>query len=380
MVSLTAEINARRNCSGAPPSPAEAYQTVGVAGRLPVFYEQLKSKLNFPMSWTSGNYHDFREWQKAARQKVLDLLLPAPGDIPFQPQIVAEQDRGHYVARKVAFNLTAESRVLGLTLIPKGLGPFPALLLLHDHGAKFDIGKEKVIEPWDDPEKLAAAQAWTAKYFDGHFIGDRLAARGYAVLAVDALGWGDRGGMEYPDQQGLASNLSHLGTTLAGLMAHEDRRAAAFLATFPEVDPRAIGACGFSMGAYRAWQVAALSDTIKAAVAVCWMATLKGLMVPGNNQTLGHSAFHMVHPGLANFLDYPDIASIAAPKPLLFYNGALDPLFPADSVQEAYAKLRRIWDSQDAAANLETRLWPALEHVFNEAEQDAAFAWLERHL
>ncbi|MCI0542011.1 MAG: hypothetical protein L0Z50_42990, partial [Verrucomicrobiales bacterium] len=34
-------------------------------------------------------------------------------------------------------------------------------LLLHDHGAKFDIGKEKVIEPWDEPpEKIESARKW----------------------------------------------------------------------------------------------------------------------------------------------------------------------------------------------------------------------------
>ena len=58
------------------------------------------------------------------------------------------QDRGAYVARKVVFNLTGDSRVLGFLLTPKSAGPHPAVLLLHDHGVKFDIGKEEDIEPW----------------------------------------------------------------------------------------------------------------------------------------------------------------------------------------------------------------------------------------
>ena len=44
-------------------------------------------------------------------------------------------------------------------------------------------------------------------------------------------------------------------------------------------------------------------------------------MVPGNNQTTGQSAFSMTHPGLANLLDYPDVASLACPKPMLFQCG-----------------------------------------------------------
>ena len=36
------------------------------------------------------------------------------------------------------------------------------------------------------------------------------------------------------------------------------------------------------MGGFRSWQVAALSDHIAAAAAICWMTTVKGVMVPGN--------------------------------------------------------------------------------------------------
>ena len=65
---------------------------------------------------------------------------------------------------------------------------------------------------------------------DETHLGDELARRGYVVLAVDALGWGDRGPTTYEEQQALASNLYNLGSSLAGLMAREDVRAAGFLA------------------------------------------------------------------------------------------------------------------------------------------------------
>lgn len=109
-------------------------------------------------------------------------------------------DRGTYVARKAAFNLTAESRALGL--------------LLDDHGARCDIGKEKM-------------------------------------------------------------------------------------------------------------------------VAVNWMATPEGLTVSGNNQLRGGSAWTMRHPGMQRFLDYPDVASLAAPKPMLMLAGEQDALFPLESVHAA---------------------------------------------
>jgi hypothetical protein len=305
---------------------------IGVKNYLPVFYEKLQERLTFPMSWLSGNYSDFNQWKKSAREKVFESLLSKPPSAAFEPKVIAQEDRGTYIAKKILLNITKDSRVLAYMLEPKGKGPFPAVLLLHDHGAKFDIGKEKVIKPFGDPGKLSIAQDWVNQLYDGNFIGDELAKRGYVCFATDALNWSDRGGAGFEGQQALASNLMHMGYSLSGLIAYEDLRAAEFMAEQPIIDASRIGAVGLSFGGFRTWQVCALSDRIAAGAAICWMATVKGLMQPGNNQTVGQSAFTMLHPGLMNYLDYPDIAGISCPKPMLFYNGNLDPLFPVETL------------------------------------------------
>jgi pimeloyl-ACP methyl ester carboxylesterase len=351
-----------------------------IDGNLPVFYERLKAELTFPLAWPDGRERDFRSWRRRARAQVESLLCQPADRTPFQAEIVDEQPADGYRRRQLLFDVTRHSRVRATMLIPDGPGPFPAALLLHDHGAKFDIGKEKLIAPWYDDARLASAQTWAAKYFSGRFPGDHLATRGYAVLAVDALGWGDRGGLTYEGQQALAANLYNLGSSPAGLMAREDTRAAALLATLPEVDPRRIAAVGFSMGGYRAWQVAALSDHIAATVSACWMTGLKEMMVPGNNTLRGQSAFYMLHPGLYRHLDIPDVASIAAPRPMYLTDGALDPLFTAEGIAVAYDRMARVWASQRARSRLRTRIWPDLGHVFTAEMQDDAFAWLDQNL
>ena len=367
--------------ASAPPNMiATEFETPGVTNRLPVFYEQLASRLDYPLSWLNGRHGDFAAWREKARAKVTECLLLAPPAAPFAPKTIAEQDRGSYVARKIVFNVTSDSRVLAFLLVPKSAGPHPAVLLLHDHGAKFDIGKEKVIEPWDEPTvKMESARKWIAQYYGGRFIGDELAKRGYVCLATDMLNWSDRGGGGYENQEALAANLFQFGASWAGLIAHEDLRAAEFLATRPEVDAKRVAAMGLSVGGYRTWQIAALSDRIAVGVSVCWMATRKGLMVPGNNQTTGQSAFTMIHPGLANLLDFPDVAGIACPKPMMFLCGSRDKLFPAECIEEAFAKMRRIWESQKAADRLVARLYDA-PHEFNAAMQDDAFDWLDLQL
>ena len=356
------------------------FQTPGVRDRLPVFADRLAERMTYPLSWLSGNFGDFGAWRVAARAKIMECLLAPPPDAPFAPQVIAEQDRGSYVARKVVFNVTGDSRVLALMLVPKSASPHPAVLLLHDHGAKFDIGKEKVIAAWDDtPEKLDSAQKWVTQYYGGRFLGDELARRGYVCLATDLVNWSDRGGGGYENQQAIAANFLQLGASWAGLIAFEDMRAAEFLATRPEVDAKRVAAMGLSVGGYRTWQVAALSDRIAGGVSVCWMATRKGLMVPKNNQTTGQSAFTMTHPGLAAHLDYPDVASVACPKPMMFLCGKRDQLFPVESIEEAFAKMRKVWVSQRAAEALDARLYDA-PHEFNLAMQEDAFDWLDRRL
>ncbi|WP_119307251.1 dienelactone hydrolase family protein [Cohaesibacter haloalkalitolerans] len=351
------------------------------SSNLPDFYPELKQKLTFPLAFTSC---DPEQWRRKTRATAADLMLPdgaagLPGgtasDVPFAPALHDSVDRGDFLAQRVAFNVTAESRITALVLVPKGEGPFPAALLLHDHGSRFDIGKEKGIRPWYDDARLAASHDWSDRYFSGLFPGEELARRGYVVVAIDALGWGDRIGNGYEAQQALACNLFNLGSSLAGLVAAEDIRSARFVRMLPKVDPDRLVAVGFSFGAFRAWQLAALSDDVKAAVAVCWMATINGLMVPGNNQLRGQSAWYMTHPGLAKCLDYPDVAALAAPKPLYFMSGEDDPLFPRQAVQQAYERMQRVWSAFGKSENLRTELWPG-GHGFTRDRQQAAFDWL----
>ncbi|WP_432452115.1 dienelactone hydrolase family protein [Agarivorans sp. QJM3NY_29] len=345
----------------------------------PVFYQKLKQRMPFTMSWANKQLSP-QQWREQGLAKARELILPYQDDTPFKPMVIDQVDRGSYIAQKVVFNISNESRVMAFLLTPKGEGPFPAALFLHDHGSKFDIGKEKFVQTWDDEARLASSQKWADKFFTGRFPGDELAKRGYVVLSIDALGWGDRSvpGFVTGSQQALASNLFNLGASFAGIIALEDVRASEFLASQPQVDKQRVAAIGFSMGAFRSWQVAALSDAITASIVDCWMGTMKGLMVPGNNQLKGQSAFSMLHPYIARYLDYPDIAALSAPKPMLVYAGAKDKLFPVDSVKSAFYTLHSVWDANGAGDKLETKLWADKSHTFTEDMQQAAFDWLDK--
>ena len=364
------------------PAQSDRTGTYGMRAMLPAFHEARIARMDFPLAWRNAGL-SFDAWRDRARNAYLASLQTPPPSAPFAPKVLAVEDRGAYEARKLAFNISADERVTAYLLVPHGEGPFPAILALHDHGAHFTIGKEKVVRPFDvSPERLTDAQQWVDQYYGGRFIGDTLAERGYVVFATDALFWGDRGrleGEQHSAQQELAANILQMGQSWAGIVTWNDLRSAIFLQGLPEVDPERIGCIGLSMGAHRTWSLCAATDIVKAGAAICWMGDTPTLLGEGNNQTRGQSAFSMLHPGLRNLLDYPDVASIACPKPLLFYNGTEDGLFPVPGVEAAYAVLRGVYEDRGVPDRLETKLWE-VPHLFNETMQDEAFSWLDEQL
>lgn len=334
-----------------------------------------RRQCGFSAGW--GSSSDLATWRSNAMSLLRAYALPDLPDRPVAARLLQSEDRGTHRAEELALEFGSGLVTRALLLLPHGPGPFPAVLALHDHGSEFRIGKEKCIPPIGPPDPVSGA--WTTRLFGGRPIGPALVGRGFAVLCADALGWGSREGNGYGAQQALAANLMQIGLSPASLMAWEDCRATAFLASHPAVDPARIAAVGFSLGGFRAWQVAALSADIAATVSVGWMASLPGLLAPGNNQTRGQSAFWMTHPLLYRHLDLPDIAALSAPRPLWVEVAADDPLFPAAAVEQAFATLAAVWQAQAAEGNLVLQR-PTGGHTFPPARQAAAFDWLERQL
>lgn len=362
----------------------EPYETHGLIKSMPVFYQQLKDSLS--------RVQEKSMEEGVTRERILatmQMAPPAPEDYSYE--VLAEEQREGYKAQKIAFNINKWERVLAYLLVPDTKAPDrPAILLLHDHGAHFTIGKEKMVKPFGvDSLTLADADEWVRKCYDGVYVGDELAKRGYVVLSTDALFWGDRtpspmpydpserNKLLYDRQQALASNMMQMGTSWGAWITWDDIRSAAFLAHLPMVNPERVGCLGFSMGSYRSWMLAALSDDIKASASICWMNDTEHLMTVENNQNKGGSAYSMLIPGIRNVADYPQVASLAAPKPSLFFNGMKDKLFPVEGVKASYEVMRKAWAEQGAADKLTTKLWDE-KHFFNKAQQKEVVEFFDR--
>ena len=364
-------------------------------GEIPTYVETLKKELTYPMAWGNSPIKNFKKWKKAARAKVFECMMTPPkAAAAWDMEVLGEEQRNGYKAQKIAFNINAYSRITAYLLIPDGKGPFPTVNALHDHGAHLFIGKEKMIRPFftpkekDSPTKQALCQeilddadAWARQLYDNQYVGDYLAKHGYVVFSADAPMWGERGRKEGVDRNKydlIAGNMMMLGRDLSAFMTYDDISSTEFLASLPMVDAKRIGCVGCSMGAYRSWMLSALSDRIKAGASICWMITTDAQLTRrfGRKENGG---FANCIPGLRQYLDYPHIASLACPKPMLFINGTKDKLFPVPGVKDAFSEIHKVWKSQGADNLLDTELWE-IPHSCGLKAQEKMLEFLDKNL
>ncbi len=361
---------------------AQEFKPYGVEREMPAFLDEIKAELTYPMAWGNSDITDFDTWRSSARALLTEAMLatpPHPSD--FNAEVIGEEKRDGYTARKVQLNISGYTRANAYLLIPDTPGPHPGVVLLHDHGGHYFIGKEKMIRPFDvDEAVMEDSRQWVDQCYGGQYVGDYLASKGYAVISADAIFWGERGRKEGVNKQKLgdfAGNLMGLGRCMSGIMTTEDSYLTEYFAGLPEVDAERVGCMGFSMGAYRAWMLSAFTDKIKAGAAVCWMTVTDVQFSWEYGRENGGYANTL--PSMRLYMDHPHIASIACPKPMMFLNGETDKLFAPPGVRRAFDIMHDVWRSQGADEKLTTMLWP-MPHDCGPKVQDAVLTFFDKWL
>lgn len=318
------------------------------------------------------------------------LYVPDPG-VMTKPQmrVQAKESREGYECRYVEFSVAGTERISAYLLVPDKASIVrrcPAVVMLHDHGARFDIGKEKLVRPMAsvlakgvDDHIMHSSHQWIDKNFDGVYLADSLASLGYVVLVADALYWGERSSEEaqrwselnfadpdggpseglssmerkalikelknkvYDGQKLLYDSLYADGVIWAEKMLRDDVASVQLLRSLPFVDRRNIGAFGFSMGAHRCWMLSAFCKDVKCGVALSWMTSLD------REERMKPSDYSMAVMPMREKLDFGDIGIWLAPKPMLFLNGTSDHLFPKEKVEVAFSKLQSYYSDYNKA-------------------------------
>jgi dienelactone hydrolase len=355
-------------------------------------------KGEFPLSFLNSSFRSLQSWQKTARAKVLELLHYAPPACSPAAETVERVDCGEFVREKVWFNTAPDVRVPAFVLVPRsGSKPAPAIVALHDHGGFYLWGSEKIVAIQDEHPVLTE---FRRQYYGGLSIAIELVRQGYVVVVIDMFYWGERRMLLDDDpadwrdrppsltreriqafnsragqnESLVGRTIFSVGFTWPGVMFWDDIRTVDYLLTRPEVDPRRIGCVGLSVGGLRSCHLAALDGRIRAAVVVGWMTSFPAQLKKHIRNTIGHTK---VIPGLYRHLDYPDVASLAMPTPLLVINGTKDGLFDLDGVKASFAKLSACYAKAGVPDHCRTRLYET-PHEFNAEMQTEAWAWLKR--
>lgn len=284
-------------------------------------------------------------------------------------------------------------------------GPLPGVVALHDHGGFKYFGKEKIaLGPDPQPDILREYQR---DYYGGRPFANALAQQGFAVLIHDAFLWGSR---RFPvdvmraglgedgrgpssadqsllttinDYNALANLHEHvvakyanlLGTSMAGVVSHEDRVALNVLRTQTGVDPDLLGCIGLSGGGNRAAMLQATHDHVRAAVIVGLMSTYAGLL---DQHVWTHT--WMLYPyGWARYGDWPDLAACRAPSPILVQYDLDDALFSQAGMHAAHERLQSHYAGVGAPAAYRGEFYPG-PHKFDLDMQQSAFDWLKAKL
>ncbi|MHB9026847.1 MAG: dienelactone hydrolase family protein [Armatimonadota bacterium] len=371
---------------------------MAVTGNLYPFILQQAQRSLFPLSFLQDSFKDVEDWRAQTREYLRSLLLYTPDVVDLSPELVDHTEYDDYIQQKWYFTSSAGERVPAILLFPRGVtGPAPAIVALHCHGVMYYFGKKKLVEEPNEPPILAR---YREEFYDGAAIANELVRRGYIVAVIDSFYFGERRlaappptelqnefllAPEGSDQwiellnrqsaqtEGIvAKSLFMAGTTWPGILAWDDMRAVDFLLTRPEVDPARLGCVGLSMGGMRAALLSALDPRIKATCIVGWMSTLAEML---EEKVAEHSWVNYI-PGLTRVMDWPDVAGLHAPDPLLVMQGSQDPLFPLDGYQKAAERLRSIYAKAGAPGNLDIGLFD-VPHIFTREMQRQAWAFFD---
>jgi len=253
-------------------------------------------------------------WQKDLRRKLcrllkLDDLLTAK--IPMAPRVLSTAERPGYVLREVELNSTPGRRIKAVVTLPQtGTPPFPAVVCIHGHG-----GSRYVVYDKTNVYKGFAAA---------------LANNGYVTVAVDV------GQHEVYDT----------GRTLMGERLWDVRRCVDYLESMPEVDSKAIGCAGLSLGGEMAMWLAAMDERIAACVS-------SGFLTVMDQMEHDHCMCWKFE-GLRELVDYADIYSLIAPRPLQCQNGLAEAptMFVVPLARRAMKEIRLIYSDMGRRDNV----------------------------
>ncbi|WP_313533053.1 alpha/beta hydrolase family protein [Sphingobacterium athyrii] len=269
---------------------------------------------------------------------------------PLDMQLISSIEQESYTIHTLVFQSLPGVYVPASLYVPKGKGPFPAILNSHGH--------------WPPGRRSEIVQR----------TAHMLASNGYVCLCIDAMGSGERGRGHQHEYHGanLGSALLDLGTPLMGMQLLENSRAIDLLCDLPEVDPERIGATGASGGGNQTMWLAAMDARVKAAVPVVSVGTFRAYIMNSN-------CVCELHPnGLLHF-EEGQLLQAMAPKAIKIITALRDgnAAFNAQQMLKSFRIAKRAYVEQGITERLDYELFDE-PHSYTEEMNRSMISWFDR--
>ncbi|MGH7194782.1 MAG: alpha/beta hydrolase family protein, partial [Candidatus Saccharimonadales bacterium] len=310
-----------------------------------------------------ADIHSLDDWTSRRdeyRRQLAEMLGldPLPERTDLKPVVTGRHETEWCTVENLHFQSRPGLYVTGNLYVPNGLQkPAPAVLYVCGHGL---VKKDGI-------------SYGNKTHYQHH--GGWFARNGYVCLTIDTVQLGEIEGLHHGTYREGMWWWNSRGYTPAGVEAWNGIRALDYLQSRPEVDGERLGVTGRSGGGAYSWWTAALDERVKAAAPVAGITDLRNHVVDGCVE--GHcDCMFMVN---TYRWDYPQVAALVAPRPLLIANSDSDSIFPLDGVERLHAKVRKIYRLYEADDKLGLQISPG-PHKDTQELQVAAFRWFNRHL
>lgn len=307
--------------------------------------------------------HSLKDWEarRGEYQRQLQEMLglwPLPERTDLKPVVTGKLEQPEFSVEKLHFQAMPQLYVTANLYLPKQLAqPAPAILYVCGHSRMVTNGVS-----CGNKAGYQHHGAWFAR-------------NGYVCLLIDTLQLGEIQGQHRGTHTDGQWWWNSRGYTPAGVEAWFGIRALDYLCSRPEVDKERIGMTGRSGGGSYTWTVAALDERVKVAAPVAGITDLRNHVVDGCVE--GHCDC-MFYVNTYRW-DFPQVAALLAPRPLLIGNSDKDKIFPLDGVVRLYNQTRRIYALYGKTNQLGLLITDG-PHADTQDLQVPVFRWFNRHL
>jgi dienelactone hydrolase len=313
-------------------------------------------------AWLSG-VGSIEEWERRRREyrrQYAEMLglWPMPPRTALQPTITGRLEHSLFTVEKLHFQSLPGVYVTANLYLPKqARGRVPVVLYLCGHARSIE---EEV--SFGNKAAYQHHPSWYARH-------------GIASLIIDTLHGGEILAFHHGTHHLDRWWWNNRGYTPAGVEAWNAIRALDYLETRPEIDAGGMAVTGRSGGGAYSWSVLALDDRIITSVPTAGITDLRNYV--GDQRVDTHcDCMFMVN---TYRWDFPLLAALAAPRPVLLANTDSDRLFPVDGIRRLEEQVQRIYRLYGQEAHWRIYIGPG-RHEDTPDLQLEAFTWIHRHL